>query len=255
MVSGTQAANYLAALILGQKDEIPIQIEGRVEFVSSEAALKADPEQSAPAGRFLTLRHLLRIRNEGESLQQQIIRLSTIVEDFNRQLVELCETDDDCHRRITGIPLVETMHSDPATVRPQTIALLDELAAQQDWAALEEQASRHMENLDPRLARIAKTHLAQALMHSDEQHKREEAAALSEQLVVGEEATVQDYLLTAGASEAAGLSPRSIELMSEALGTWPGDAYLLDYARGLATRTGDAALRSLTDAQSGAVEQ
>jgi predicted MPP superfamily phosphohydrolase len=251
MPAETQGENYLSALILGQKDEIPIQIEGEIEFVPSETALKADPDQSAAAGHFLALRHLLRIRHEGESLQEQLAKHSDVVQAYCRQLTEYCERDDDCRHRVTGAPLMEEIHPDPATTRPQTIALLEELASGQDWSELETQASRHIGDPDQRLARVAKSHLAQALMHSDEQPKREEAALLSEHLVATGEPTTQDYLLAAGAYEAAGIPPRSIELITEALGVWPADPYLLDYARGLATRTGDPALRSLADPPAG----
>lgn len=247
MPAEAESASYLAALILRQKDEIPIPLEGNIEFVPSEAALKADPDRSVVASQFLALRHLLRIRREDESLQQQVARYSDVVQAYAEQLVEYCERDDECRHRITGALLIESVHPDPTTRRPQTIALLDELSARQDWAELEAQASRHIGDPDGRLARVAKTHLAQALMHSDEQPKREEAAMLGEQLVATDGPATRDYLLAAGAAEAAGFLPRSIELIAQALRVWPADPHLLDYARGLATRTGDAELRSLAD--------
>jgi hypothetical protein len=244
-------ANYLAALILGQKDEIPIQLEGEVEFVASEAALKADPDQSAAAGHFLALRNLLRIRVEGESLQEQLFQHLDVVQAYSRQLTEYCERNDDCRHRVTGASLTDQVRLDPVTTRPQTIALLDELLARQDWAELEAQSSRHIRDADERLARVAKTHLAQALMRSDEHPKREEAAMLGEHLLASAEPTAQDYLLAAGASEAANLLARAVDLVTEALGLWPADPYLDDYARGLATRTGNVALGSLVDPRRG----
>jgi hypothetical protein len=88
-------------------------------------------------------------------------------------------------------------------------------------------------------------------MHSDVAPKRTEAVDLSEQLVARIDATVEDYLLAAAASEVQGAPDRSVALVSEAIDRWPGNARLVSYARDLMTRTGDTRLREVIDIAAG----
>jgi hypothetical protein len=134
---------------------------------------------------------------------------------------------------------------------PQTLALLEALRAEQQWDTLELQARRIIERRDAALERAATVALAEALMHSDEGQKRSEAVALAGHLIEAPDATADDYLLAAGACEIAGLPARSAELVTEALEHWPSDGALLSYGRDLATRTGDASLRSALEAARG----
>jgi len=48
-------AEYMTALLLGEKDEIPLRIDGRLMFITSGMARNSDPEQAATALEFLTL--------------------------------------------------------------------------------------------------------------------------------------------------------------------------------------------------------
>ena len=134
---------------------------------------------------------------------------------------------------------------------PQTLALLESLRSEQEWDVLEVQARRSATHRDSGLARVAKAALVEALMHSDEGQKRSEAVALAGQLIEVPDATVDDYLLAAGASEIAGLPTHATELVTKALERWPSDGSLLSYGRDLATRTGDTSLRSALEAARG----
>jgi hypothetical protein len=240
----SQYAGYLAALLLGQKDEIPMVIDGKVMFVTPSLAAASDPEQAEAASRFLSLRNLLRIHAAGVSLSERIGEHSQRIGVFAAWLSERADMDDDCRERIsdlaTGAPESGTSGA-PAS--PHTAALLRELSANEEWELLEFQAHRALASTDPVLARLATRMLAEALMHSDEGPKRAQATAIAEQLLVDDAVEEDEYLLAAAAFEVDGEPARSIALAGEAMIRWPHSARLLSYARDLVTRTGDVSLR------------
>jgi predicted MPP superfamily phosphohydrolase len=249
--SVAEYANYMAALLLGQKAEIPMLIGDTVTFVSTHIARDIDPNQAAPAITFLRLRNLLRLYDPSTPLALRVKEHVAIIEQFGTWLSERADADATCRARIAGAS--SHLHADTAThtTMPHTAALLAELRARQEWDLLESQARRTVTSSDVDLARIAKQALAQALLHSDEGQKRLEAQELSDELVGDPAATDEDYLLACAASEVRGASERSAQLLTEALAQWPRSAQLISYGRGLATRTGNAALRVIIDGADG----
>lgn len=237
-------AGYMTALLLGEKDEIPLRIDGGLMFITSGMARNSDPEQAATALEFLTLRNLLRLNRSGVTLAERVAEQTTRIELFAEWLAERAEADGECRARLTG---ARTGALGQGTAMPHTEAMLRELQACEDWELLEAQARRAVASGDPATARLAHVRLAEALMHSDEAEKREQAVALAEQLAAESAATVEDFLLAAAASEVHGVPQRSIALAIEALGRWPKSSRLISYARGLTTRTGDKTLRALID--------
>jgi hypothetical protein len=241
-------AGYMAALLLGEKEEIPLRINGRIMFITSGVARDSDPEQAATALEFLTLRNLLRLKRSGVTLAERVAEQTARFESFAGWLAKRAEADDECRARLTG---ARSGAPGEETEMPHTEAMLRELRASEDWELLETQARRAAASSDPATGRLAHGLLAEALMHSDEPEKREQAAALAEELAAESTATAEDFLLAAAASEVHGAPQRSIALATEALGRWPESAQLTSYARGLSTRTGDKTLRALIDTTRG----
>ncbi len=242
-------SHYMAAILLGQKDELPIMIDGRVEFLSSGVVTETDPEHAASALAFLALRNLLLLYDPGLSLTDRLAECAERVNAFGVHLAGLAEADPTCGARITNAVLIAATRS--ADPMPQTVALLAALKAEQEWDTLELQARRIIDRRQTALEGVATVALVEALMHSDEGPKRTEAATLAEQLIETTEATAEHYLLAAGASEVAGLPGRSAEIVIRALARWPDHTDLFSYGRAVATRTGDPALRSALEATRG----
>jgi hypothetical protein len=238
-------AGYMAALLLGQKDEIPLEIEGAIMFVTSSMARDSDAEQAAPALAFLGLRNLLRIKRAGFTLGERVAEHAELVLKFAVWLEEKAEMDELCRTRLTDFsarsPAGDDAGSAPAA--PHTALLLQELAAGEDWEMLELQAGRALESTDAALALLGRRMIAIALMHSDDGPKRARAAALAQQLIDEPSAGEDEYLLAAGAFEVNGEPARSVAVAAEAIRRWPNSARLVSYARDLATRTGDVSLR------------
>jgi 3',5'-cyclic AMP phosphodiesterase CpdA len=244
-------ASYMAALLLGEKEEIPLRIDERIMFITAGMARNSDPQQAAPALDFLALRNLLRLRRAGVALSERVAEQSARVDAFAIWLRESADADDGCRARVSEAS--SEAHAPPTGVA-HTATLLQELQAREDWELLEAQARRAAAaSADPAVLRLPRSMLAQALMHSDEAKKREQAAALADQLARDSLATVEDYLLAAAAREVNGEPERSVTLTAEAIGRWPESTRLASYARGLSTRTGDRALRELIDTGTGVV--
>jgi hypothetical protein len=242
----------MAALLLGQKDEIPLEVDGKIIFVTSNMGRDSDPDQTAPANAFLGLRNLLRLHRPDISLAERVGERSGLIEEFATWLSRRADADEMCRARVSEVASGSRPDgSAHSPSMPHTAALLTDLAARQDWEVLESQARRALASSDPALAQLTRRVLAEALMHSDEAPKRTQAVDLSEQLVARIDATVEDYLLAAAASEVQGAPDRSVALVSEAIDRWPGNARLVSYARDLMTRTGDTRLREVIDIAAG----
>ncbi|MCW3033358.1 MAG: hypothetical protein JWM60_1703 [Solirubrobacterales bacterium] len=238
-------AGYMAALLLGEKEEIPLEIDGAIMFVTSSMAHDSDAEQAAPALAFLGLRNLLRIRREGVALGERVREHAEQVIEFAAWLEEKAEKDEQCRRRVSDVAAAQPAgeKAGGGLVAPHTALLLRELAAEEDWDALELQAGRALNSSDPALAQLGRRMIAMALMHSDEAPKRAHAAVLAQELIdelsVGED----EYLLAAGAFEVNNETARAVAATVDAVHRWPASARVVSYARDLATRTGDVPLR------------
>lgn len=238
-----QYAGYMAALLLGQKEEIPMVIDSTVTFVTSAMARDSDPDQAAPATAFLALRNLLRIHRADVSLGERVVECAEVIQQFAAWLEERAQLDEACRARVSEVSTGPAGDDGTAASAPHTAALLHELAAREDWQLLEPQARRALGSSNAALAKLSTRMLAQALMHSDDGPKRQQATALAEQLVNDQAAGEEDYLLAAAAFEVNGEPDRSVALTGEAITRWPGSTRLIFHARDLMTRTGDSSLR------------
>jgi hypothetical protein len=195
------------------------------------------------------LRNLLRLHRPEVSLVDRVAEFSVAIEGFAAWLQERADSDESCIARITSATVAGGTAGDRPTDSgmAQTVALIGELRAREEWLQLEVRSRRMAASNNPQMAALAKAAMVESLMHSDEGPKRAEAVALADQLVAEPDATVDDYLLAAGASDVQGDTGRSVELVTRALEMWPNSAQLVTYARGLVTRSGDTSLRSVLD--------
>jgi predicted MPP superfamily phosphohydrolase len=247
-------AGYLAALIHGHQAEIPVRLGDNIEFVTPEVANELAPtNELTEAVAFLRLRNLLRLYDAEVPLPKRISEHGSTVEGFAARLLRMASEDRAfgeqlAARHLSGQRIAGTSTT---THRPHATELLLDLRNGQEWELLEVQASRFVDSPDPHLSRVARMALAETLMRSDQAEKREEAARLARALLDEPDATVEDYLLAAGSAEVTGDDTVALECTKRALAMWPDSPDLHSYARGLASRSGDASLRAELDAAKG----
>jgi hypothetical protein len=242
-------AVYLAELIVGRKEEVPMRIADSVEFRTVSFAQAIGADDLCILVRFLGLRNLLRLYDVHVPLQDRVTDHRTTIATFVDYLTRLVARDARCAHRLTGEPPVTTQSAQggDATRMPHVVEFLVDLRRRGDWTLLEAHAARFVPNDDRPLARMAKACLAESLMHSDEAVKRHEAVRHATSLISDPDATAADFLLAAGCSKVVGDDGAAVGLAKRALATWGDDADVRTYARGLALRSGDTGLRAAVD--------
>jgi predicted phosphodiesterase len=237
-------AGYMSALLVGEKEEVPVRNPSGVDFMIPTVARELAGDAVRPIEEFLRLRNLLRLYPDGVPLDARMAEHQDVVAGLIQYLQALGPLQNETRERL-GSPVLELSPYARPTELPQTVAFLEELQRRGEWHVLELQAGALLENNDVRVGAIAKALLIEALMHSDETEKRVRAAHMGAELLTDNEATLDEYLLAAASAEVVGEGDRAVEHTAAALNRWPTDPTLRTFARGLATRMGSAALRAL----------
>jgi calcineurin-like phosphoesterase family protein len=235
-------AGYLADLIVAQKEEVPVRLGNTIEFLTPTIAAAMGSEALTAVTNFLRLRNVLRLYDEEVPLPDRIEEQASVVEDFVGYLSPLAAEDVHCAERITA-----GRDQEGGSPLHYTAEFLADLRGRGDWALLESQASRFQDSSDKTLGRFARAALAEALIHSDENQKREQAARLALELAMDPEASPAESLLAAACAEVIGDDNRAIEVAIQALLKWPSELTVKRYAQKLALRAGSSKLRAAVE--------
>ena len=160
-----------------------MQVSGAVDFLKPNVAAAIAVGDVTPALEFLRLRNLLGLYGDNVPLSERLEKHILTINDFVAYLPQLPTGDDRSAGRLIGTQATDVSESGGDRLRlPHTADFLADLRLQADWPVIEIQARRLAGSQDEQVARMAKRMLAEALMHSDESEKREEAARLGAEL-------------------------------------------------------------------------
>lgn len=244
-------AGYLAALLIGHQAEVPVVVDGHIEFLVSDVASEFAPAEAfAATASFLSLRNLLRLYDARVPLVERVNDHAATVDAFGRHLADLATSDEACrqHLMVRAESGVRVARESGPSHRPHATEYLLELQRAGDFETLEPQARRQIDSRDPLLALLARRLLVEALMRSDEGPKRAESFELAQALLGAADVAAQDFILASAASEVLGNDPAAVRWTREALTKWPTHEALGEFARRLALRTGDVELRAQIEA-------
>lgn len=245
-------AGYLASLLRGEKQDVPVATDGGTDFlVPSVAREVAGEERFRVVDAFLGLRNQIRLYAHDIELRDRVIEHRGSISPMVGYVRVLAGNDPAVSRRVEGPP-GPMLGRGRATALPHTIAFLEQLRAAGEWVLLEVQVLPLLTNPVPEVARAAKRLYVESLMHSDEGPKRQLAQRSGAELIESDGSDVEDYVLAAAAAETAGDYEQAIGLAKDALDRWPRNQLLLEYSRGLATRTGSRELRDQSERSAGA---
>ena len=179
--------NYLAALILDEKAEIPVP-SSMGHALGSFALLESQPdgELRTRTIAFYAFRNALRVLYDGRESLAEILRChGAAVAEYSVVLTALCESDPGLRTRLEQQDDDARLMAvaEPASIVGHTSGLFAELAAAGDWDLLQEQASRHLASTDSLRAAQAKRFFALALANSEDSHHWREAAAVYKSLL------------------------------------------------------------------------
>lgn len=181
---------YFAALLLDKKAEIPVAT-GSSYTMAAISALDAiaDGELRQRTDAFFTFRNVMRVLYGREPIDDILRKHGQAVSQYTSMVAAIAVGDSALKGRLgtqeeDACVLAAT---EPQSAFAHTLQLLSELAAGGDWAALREQAVRHIDAPNTALATQAKRLLALALSHFEERSDKLLAIELYRTLADGEQ--------------------------------------------------------------------
>ena len=244
----TPFAHYFSALLLDAKAEILIPSPNGYSF-GSFAVLQAQPDSDLKrtTAAFMAFRNVLRVFYKRLPLSELLNRYGDRIEQYAIALDNLCKAQADMKARFA-----EREHDAQmlAAVEPQrpfayTISLFEQLAADQEWTLLREQAERHATSSDRAIAIPARRMLAFSLAQSDEAGDRGRAVEIYGSLVAEGAAEPRDQGNLATLLIGAERFDEAKATLLDGIGRYPGDAseYFVSIGLRLVEVTGDRAFR------------
>jgi len=158
-------SEYLAALALGEKSEVPLTLEGKVAFVAIDVAYELVPnwKEQGLLDSWPRMRSLVSWHTDRNTLGTCITEHRDTFRLMAGYLAAQQRSDPSIRERIGTA--ARSPHSAISTTyhRPQARALLDSLWNDEDWPELERQASRWTDSKDPSLRKRARRALLAAI--------------------------------------------------------------------------------------------
>jgi predicted phosphodiesterase len=245
-------AHYLAALLLGQKAEVPV-VGSAGHVFASVAVLEAQSDDALRRKtiEFLRFRNALRVFVGRVALPTLLVQRGHAVTLYAQELKARCAAD-------TGLAARISRHDDDvrsmlASQPKVTYAadLLVELAAAQDWSLLREQAGRQLASPNPAVVAQARRMMALVLAHGSDAADRQEAILQYRALIADGVAEAADRTNLVILLHSLGEVCEAKKLVLESLGVMPPDALaaLIDIGHRLVAETGDRQFRTELEAE------
>ncbi len=243
----TGLSHYLSALILGRKADIVVPSENGHLFAAL-AVLQGLPasELKEKTETFFRFRNVLHVLYNTITIDEIFARHGVMVTEYDAVLRRLCKEDSEVRRRLDAC---EQDAKVLAPARPpravsHTMALLKELAAEQDWFLLREQASRHMESPDPAIRTQATRMMALGLANSEETAEKMRAIDLYRSIRGTEDAEFSDSGHLSILLVDTGNSNEAKDVVLEGLKRFPNKhGYFSEIGQSIVAATGDRGFR------------
>ena len=235
-------ADYLAALLVGDMNEVPIKLnDGSCTFASRDYPSEF---QFAEIKDFLRIPNMLRTYDdvsleEGLSVHRAAISgltaLLSLTATRNSEFAELLASRVAQAKKLTGRSEREAS--------PYQVQYLDDLASAGEWAELAETSRRYVKSSVEQVRITARRRLSWALLRSDEQSSRTDGLSLACKDLEEPWADVQDYIVASTGAESLNDRDLAVSIALSALKRWPSDAALREHCRSLAIQAGGKMLR------------
>ena len=237
-------ADYLATLITGEMNEVPIKLyDGNCILASRDFPTEF---QFAEVGEFLRIPNMVRTYFDIPLLESLVLNKDAIlkladlisrIEAENREFADMLSSHVVQAKKLTGIETRETS--------PYQVQHLDDLATSGEWQDLAEMSRRYLNSTYEEVQRAAQRRLAWALLRSEEQTDRIEGFTRACDILKEPWAEFQDYIVASAGAISLGDSERAVVTAATALANWPSEPELIAYCRTLAVRTGSQQLAQL----------
>lgn len=233
---------YLAALLMGQKTEVPIPCpKGHVLGTPDVLQNSQHNDYHHKVVGFLHFRNVLTVLYGRRSLESLLAQHGQALKDYGMDLLSRCHLDADLAHRLTQQDSdVRSLFS----VQPKVsfaAELLSDLAQSGEWELLAESARRHLENRDAATKICARRMLAFALAHTN----KDESARLYRALIQDGEAETQDHAYLANVLHELGRSDEAKIVLLEAIAVSTSNELkiLSDFGQIIVGQTSDRVFR------------
>ena len=237
-------ADYLAALLTGEMNEVPVTLDdGSYIFASREFPTEF---QFTEVLQFLRVPNMLRAYydiplREAMSLHKDaILELTTLVariEAASPEFATMLGSHVAQAKRLTGRQRIETS--------PYQVQHLDDLANSGEWQDLAEASRRYLNSTSEDVRIAARRRLSWALLRSEEEGDRTEGFTLANGILKEQWASFEDYTVASSGALLLGEVGQAVSTAAAALENWPSEPELRGYCRTLAVRTGSQILAEL----------
>jgi predicted phosphodiesterase len=193
----TPIAHYLSALLIEAQAEMPVAVGKGHIFGSLDLLLgQVDSDLKAATVAFMAVRNPLRLFGGRMVLADFLARYGAAVERYGILLNELCTADPGLRQKLGEREADARTLAGVEPLQPfaHTLALLRDLAFDQDWESLREQAERHLDSLERAVAIEARRMLALCLSQSSEAVEKVRAIELYKAISADELAVAADFV-------------------------------------------------------------
>lgn len=242
---------YLAALLLGQKAEVPIP-GPESHVLGTVAVLQGLPEDDycRKTVAFLRFRNALAVFYGRRPLGEILAQHGHAVREYGAELVLRCKSDQTLSERLSRQEAdVKSLH---AAQPKETFAtdLLAELALTQEWGLLRAQAERQLTSPNPLVVVRARQMFALAMAHAPDDADRQEAVRLYRALIEEGSAEPADRVRLIALLHGLGELDEAKRLVLESLEQSPldGIATLMELGQRLVAQTGNRDFRLALEA-------
>ena len=240
-------AYYLAAILCGDKTELPIltpngYVMGSIDVLN----VQMDDPLRTKANDFLTFKNVLSVLHGDHDLGAIIAEHGASVSVYGAQLLALASSDEDLRQRIQAQneDAKRLADKEPSLDARHSATLFDQLAGERDWCLLRTLAERHLVDSEPKIAAEAQRYLALALANSEALDDRNLAIDHYQGLARSEQAIGTDYGNLAILLLDVGRGPEASESVLEGIRAFPDQkAYLAEVGHRIVAETGDRDLR------------
>lgn len=249
-------SHYMSALLLDQKAEIPIPAQNGHTF-GSFAVLEAQPDSDLKrkTAAFMAFRNALRVLYRRLSLADIFVQHGVAVAEYGTALQELCNTQPAFKARLAEYEQdAQTLaNTEPLGSFTYTSDLLAELAGEQEWVLLREQAKRHVDSPDLAVATDAKRMLALSLANSHDTTDKSAAIDLYRSLAGNDSLRISDIGNLVTLLIEAGHIDEAKAVVLDDIGKFPAKQrdHLLQIGQRIVEATGDRNFRKQMETAEG----
>ena len=248
----SECAHYLAALLLDLKAEVPVPFDGGYTF-AAYGVMKGLPDSDLKkkTGEFLAFRNVLRVLHGRTGLGEIFETHGNAVREYGECLLEMAGNNATVKVRLKELEEEARLLAKAEAAAPSSHGerLMGELAEEEEWALLAEQAERHLASPEEGVATTAKQMRALALAHFDEPEQKKASIAIYESLRTEGKAEARDLGNLATLLIGEERNEEAKVLVLEGVKRFPAKAeYFRQIGQRIVEATGDRAFREKLDA-------